>query len=222
MGFLYFQGILAFALQVFALQAALQRGGKRYRLLVLYLVSLLLGTVVNLSLLQLSQGRWSIASRQYFWAMEFVQHLLVFSAIIGFTYQRMIESARARRLARWLILGAIGGVFLSLWIHYDARLNLWMTSVNRNLSFVAMLLNFVLWTTLLKDPDRNSRMLMISGGLGVQLAGEALGHGLRLLSSVARPLLQLGNWIFVLTYFISLFLIYRAFHHPERRALQSA
>lgn len=213
---LYLQGGGAFLLQILLIQALLRRGGKQYVLLTLYAVTLFLGTVMNLSILLETAGEWSSAAQQYYWTTEVLQHVFVFSAIIGFIYQRMGRSESQARWGRWLVVAAALGVILTFWIHRNPRLSLWMTSVTRDLSFMATILNFILWGVLLRDPRRNRRMLLVSGGLGVQLAGQAVGHGFRLLSDYLKSLLWLGNVILLATYFLSLIILWRAFSRAEQ------
>ncbi|HUQ90075.1 MAG TPA: hypothetical protein VM120_00255 [Bryobacteraceae bacterium] len=212
---MYLQGGLALTLQVLLLQAMLRNAGRRYILLTLYICSLFLSTVMELSIRVSSSGRWTSTAKQYYFASEIIQQVLVFATILGFIYQQLGRGETRVRVSRWLIPAAILAISLSVYFHQDARLNFWFTSVSRDLSFFATLLNLMLWGSLLRDRNRDARLLMVSGALGIQLAGNATGQGLRLLVEWSRILLWMGNSVSSLTYLLSLYVLYRAFRKPE-------
>ncbi|MFN7939720.1 MAG: hypothetical protein U0R19_40715 [Bryobacteraceae bacterium] len=217
-GIYYLQGGLALALQVFILNAMLRNGPRRYWLLLLYIVSLFLSTAVLMLSLSGASG-WSREALRFFWISEVIQQALVFCTIISFIHQHLSSSDARTPKTRWLIIGAAAILLLILAIHKNNALNAWMTPVSRDLSFVATILNLILWTVLLRDPKRNERLLMVSGGLGVQLAGSAIGQGLRVLWEVSKVFATLGNFVSSITYLISLYIIYRAFAQPARPPL---
>jgi len=208
----YLQVGLGFILQVLLLQALIRNGGRQYILLTLLVCSQFLGTVLHASIVM--SGTWSNTAKQYFWASEITQNLLVFATIITFIYNRLGRSDSTLRLGRWLILLAIAGAGLSLWIHSDIRVNLWMSSVTRDMTFIATFLNLILWGALLKNRDRD-RLMMVSGGLGVQLAGYSMGQALRVLWERSSTLIWIGDRVIVFSYLISLLILYKAFRHAE-------
>ncbi|MBS1827364.1 MAG: hypothetical protein JST93_18750 [Acidobacteria bacterium] len=210
----YLQGGLALALQVFILNAMIRYGSRRYWLLFLYIVSLFLSTAVLVLSLSGASG-WSREALRFFWISEVIQQALVFCAIISFIHQRLSLGDNRSPMTRWLIIGAATILLLILAVHKTPALNAWMTPVSRDLSFVATILNLLLWTVLLRDPKRNQRLLMVSGGLGVQLAGSAVGQGLRVLWEVSKVFVTLGNFVSSITYLLSLYIIYRAFAQPD-------
>lgn len=217
-GIYYLQGGLALVLQVFILNAMLRNGSRRYWFLLLYIVSLFLSTAVLMLSLSGASG-WSREALRFFWISEVIQQALVFCTIISFIHQRLTSDDTRAPKTRWLIIGAAAVLLFILAIHKNNALNAWMTPVSRDLSFVATILNLILWTVLLRDPKRNERLLMVSGGLGVQLAGSAIGQGLRVLWEVSKVFATLGNFVSSITYLISLYIIYRAFAQPARTPL---
>lgn len=217
----YLQGGLALILQVFVLNAMLRSGTRRYWLLLLYVISLFLSTAVLMLSLSGPSG-WSRDAFRFFWVSEVVQQALVYCTIISFIHQRLSSEQTRAPLTRWLIVGAAIVLLSILATHKTESLTTWMTPASRDLSFVATILNLILWTVLLRDPRRNQRLLMVSGGLGVQLAGSAIGQGLRVLWEVSRVFATLGNIIGSITYLLSLYIIYRAFAQPDSLQKESA
>jgi len=217
----YLQGGLALILQVFVLNAMLRTGTRRYWLLLLYVISLFLSTAVLMLSLSGPAG-WSRSAFRFFWVSEVVQQALVYCTIISFIHQRLSAEQTRAPVTRWLIVGAATVLLSILAIHKTDGMSAWMTPASRDLSFVATILNLILWTVLLRDPRRNQRLLMVSGGLGVQLAGSAIGQGLRVLWEVSRVFATLGNVVISATYLLSLYIIYRAFAHPESPQKESA
>ncbi|MBL8173596.1 MAG: hypothetical protein JNK48_02945 [Bryobacterales bacterium] len=218
----YLQGGLALILQVLIFNAMLRNGVRRYWPLFLYNVSLFLSTSVLMLSLAGAAG-WSRQTSRFFWMSEVIQQALVFCTIISFIHQRMSSTRESKSpMTRWLIVGATVILLGILGVHRDPNINVWMTPVSRDLSFAATILNLLLWTVLLRDPKRNQRLLMVSGGLGVQLAGYAIGQGLRVLWEVSKVLATLGNFVGTITFLLSLYIIYRAFAQPDSAASESA
>ncbi len=220
-GLHYLQGGLALVLQVFILSAMLRNGVRKYWPLLLYIVSLFLSTAVLMLSMSGSSG-WSRDAFRFFWISEVIQQALVYCTIISFIHQRLSSDTARAPLTRWLIVGAAAILLTILAVHKDPGMSAWMTPASRDLSFVATALNLVLWTVLLRDPKRNQRLLMVSGGLGVQLAGSAIGQGLRVLWEVSKTFATLGNFVGSITYLLSLYIIYRAFAQPEPQPAESA
>jgi len=54
-----------------------------------------------------------------------------------------------------------------------------MTPVSRNLSFCEQILNFMLWTALIRNRDYDRLLVFISAGIGIQVTGEVIGHTIR-------------------------------------------
>lgn len=220
-GVYYLQGGLALVLQVLLLNGMIRNGSRRYVVLLLYIVSLFLSTAVIMLSLAGSAG-WSRGAFRFFWISEVIQQALVYCTIISFIHQHLSSGNARSAMTRWLIVGAAAILLSILAIHKDPSLNAWMTPASRDLSFVATILNLILWTVLLRDPHRNHRLLVVSGGLGVQLAGSAIGQGLRVLWEVSKVFATLGNLVGSVTYLLSLYMLMRAFSRPEEPRTESS
>lgn len=90
-----------------------------------------------------------------------------------------------------------------------------MTTVARNLSFFTAVLNLVAWFMFVRVQPRDVQRLMIAGGLGLQMTGEAIGQAVRQMNVSMQ--VSLGGSIFiVLTHLLCLFIWWRALT-PEPR-----
>jgi len=79
------------------------------------------------------------------------------------------------------------------------------------------LMDIVLWTSLLATRDRDRRLLLLSGGLGVQFAGTAVGESLRQLALRSRslPLARSGSFIIVAANLFRFYAWWRALRQAQ-------
>ncbi|MCC6340563.1 MAG: hypothetical protein IT166_00100 [Bryobacterales bacterium] len=189
--------------QVLIITALIRGTFKRYPFLLLLLVSEFLSTIVNLAAI-MDFHHYTPSTVVFYWIGEGVTLSALFLSQVHMLYQSISEENRAGRLLS-LILGSILFMGLATWQAYDPAFNRWMTQLARNFSFGSMFVNLTLWTVLVRHMDR--QRLLITAGLGIQLAGDAIGHSLRQMS---RSLVTGGNVILVLTYLVRLYIIWRA------------
>jgi hypothetical protein len=83
-------------------------------------------------------------------------------------------------MGRVMVLAGVVVVFGfgSLGYYYEPSTLRWMTPLSRNLSFCEAILNFILWTALIRNRTRDTLLLMISVGIGLQVTGEVIGNTL--------------------------------------------
>jgi len=94
------------------------------------------------------------------------------------------------------------GVWMALWI--------------RDLNFFgSAVLDLALWALLLRSRSKDSRLLLVSGGLGIQFTGEAIGDSLRSMAVQhhSRPLSFTGSLITTLVDLLCVYIIWQAFRH---------
>jgi hypothetical protein len=96
----------------------------------------------------------------------------------------------------------------------NASLTRWMTYLSRNLSFCSALLNFVLWSALIRRRQRDPQLLLVSAGMGLDTTGKAIGHSLRWISRSAVPI---GNVLIVITHLLALTLWWYSFARMRPR-----
>jgi hypothetical protein len=150
---------------------------------------------------------------RYYWIQDAVLQFLIFLLVISLIYGAMDRSEKRTVVRRALVGGSLLFVSLSLYFTWDPRLGRWMTQLSRNLGFLAVILNLVLWAVLIKSRRADRTLLMVSGGLGIHMAGRAIGHSLRQLShSTVVP----GDLIIVLSGLLCLYIWWQAFRDFNR------
>jgi hypothetical protein len=107
-------------------------------------------------------------------------------------------------------------VLVSVYFTWNPKIGHWMTNLSRNLGFLAVVLNLVLWAALIQFRRQDRVLLMVTGGMGIQMAGKAIGHSLRQLLYPRNPLA--GDLIIVLSHMLCLYIWWPAFRRSGQRA----
>ncbi|MGO4885456.1 MAG: hypothetical protein ACLP59_32235 [Bryobacteraceae bacterium] len=186
--------------------AALIRGGiRRYPFVFAYSVALFLATLIEIAISAVPQ-----TLEKYYWTIDFVVEIMVFCVVIGFVDEA--ASAAQKPVPRgWLILAAAMVLAGSYLIRRDPQnINLQMTLISRDLNICAMIMDLILWSLLVTARHPNRRLMLLSGGLGLQLSGAVMGESLRHLSRHVRFLLMTGTLLEVSTGFLGLYIWWRA------------
>jgi hypothetical protein len=106
--------------------------------------------------------------------------VLVYAVVMSLIYQAT-SKLRARRIVRVsLIAGAILFAGISFLIHWNPALNTgsFMTPWTRDLNFCSAILDMALWALLIAAREKDHRLLLLSGGLGIQFTGAAMGRSI--------------------------------------------
>ena len=222
----------AFALQVcgwlagvpleFLLVAALLRGEyRRFPFVFAYASALLVTTLVGIPanvnyVLHRSDLQISKHFAKIYWINEGILQALILALVISLIDQAATH-ARSRRLPRaGLIAGAVLFTGISFAVHYRPSLKYfgyWMTPWTRDLSFGSAILDLGLSTLLISSRRGDRRLLLISGALGMQFTGEAIGEALQSLSIAHRvsSLSLAGSIITMLAGLAGLYVCWRTF-----------
>ena len=213
-------------LQVLVLAALLRGAWRRYPLLLAFATVEFVSALVQApGALEAMRGLHSPGQPYWvtYWIGNAINQLLLYAVVVSFLYHAC-ERLRSATVARILLILAAclvaGGTFL---VHYDPSLarGLWLTPWFRDLSFTSALMDIVLWTSLLAVRDKDRQLLMLSGGLGVQFAGEAIGESLRQMAmrSLSHPLALAGSVIMVAANLFRFYAWWRALRRrPEEKA----
>jgi hypothetical protein len=162
------------------------RAHRSYPLLFTYCLLLLCASVVEVAASLSPNGSYVVTHqyRLFYWTSENIFQFLTFLLMISFIH-RALDGFRGRSafclilaLAVILAVGLLVGFSGVTFSNYR-----WMTPLSRNLSFCSALLNFVLWSALLRQRKRDPQLLTVCAGLGLATTGKAIGHSLRKLSS---------------------------------------
>jgi len=206
--------------------ATLLRGGyRRYPFILVYTIADFLTTVIELpSALGYVRGMpWAAdALASVYWLDEAILQVLVYSVVMSLIYQATAR-LRSRRIVRAsLIAGAILFAGISFLVHWNPALNVgsFMTPWTRDLDFCSAILDLALWALLIASREKDHRLLLLSGGLGIQFTGEAIGEATRDLAirSHSRPISLFGNSLIMLTNLLFLYIWRQALRTaPVRR-----
>lgn len=180
-----------------------------YLILFFNLLLLLLTGVVDFTL-YFGKGSvgFSEADRMVYFTNDLLRQAMVYILVISLILQAVKGSQRYRWVGRWLVLGAALLALLFFWFHHDDNRSLWLTNVIRNLSLIAMLMNLLLWILLVQKRTADRVLLMVTTGLGLQMAGEAIGQSLRLMNEATTTF---GNVVLILAHLACLVVWYLAF-----------
>jgi|SRR5215470_15206404 hypothetical protein len=221
--FLYAVGL---PLELLVIAAILKsRAWRTFPFIFAYAVALFITSVVEIpAYIAYFAGIHHRRSRAFFyWINEGVLQILIFAAVISLIYHATSALRNRTTIRRALVAGAVLFAPLSLALHYDpnAVVGQWMTLVSRDLNLCTAVLDLALWMILLAFRPGDHRLLLLSGGLGVQFAGEAIGHSLR---QVSRVTVLLGSVVVVLANLACLYVWWQTFRTSEASsaALQTA
>jgi hypothetical protein len=195
--------------------ACLVRGPlKRFIFVFFYcLVEAVIFVIGGLSYLHL--GPRGLRYENFFWTADLVTHVLITLILLSLIRESLGSNADLKRLASWALPVAIAGVALgSVLTFQDPNINVWMTPVSRNLSFAEEILNFMLWTALIRNRDYDRLLLFISAGIGIQVTGEVIGHTIRTFITM-RTMIWLPDTLLMASEIICLLTWAWAFGRPK-------
>ncbi len=116
---------------------------------------------------------------------EFVLQALIYAVVISLIYQAVNRLKSRRVVALGVVTGAVLFAAASFAIHRasgSVAWGAWVVPWSRDLNFCSAILDLGLWTLLISSRQKDSRLLLISGGLGIRFTGEAIGSSLRQLA----------------------------------------
>jgi hypothetical protein len=197
--------LIWFPLEVLTINAIRRCGLRNYPLIFTYMIVTFLLALVEIpaaiayNLSKQAEGEWF---QQLHSVGEFITYVLILAVVVSFIY-RTTSPLGPRRLVRFaLIAGCLSFIGISFLIHHDRRRNLgnWMAPWTRDLQFGAAILDLALWALLLASRNKDSRLLLLAGGMGIMFAGEAVGESIRTLAIQTRSIsvFMAGNVIMTL------------------------
>ena|ERR1019366_76746 len=175
--------VLGVPLELMVVAALLRGDYRRYPFVFLYAVVDLLTTILEIQpSMAYSSGtpearhRWA----QMFWFNERIMQVLVFLLVISLVYRATRHLRPRRTLLAGTICGTVLVAAISFWAHYDPNLaRRYMTPWTRDLNFCAAILDLGLWALLIGSRKKDYQLLLVTGALGIQFAGGAIGQSLR-------------------------------------------
>jgi hypothetical protein len=191
---------IGISLEILVLSAMLKGAYRRYPVAFAYMVAVFLSSLIEtpFAVMVWHNARYSDAYESLFWIDESVLIFLVFGVVISLIFQAT-ETAPARRTLRRIVIAAsLLAVAITFALCYDARLtpSKWMTSWSSKVHFCAAILDLGLWTMAIGSKKVDRRILTLSGALGIQFTGEAIGESIRTLMN-SDALVLVGNLVIV-------------------------
>jgi hypothetical protein len=200
--------IIGLSLQLLLTVTLWQRVGQEFPALFAYIGCLLATTTADI-LAYVVLGKSSYYYRTYYWSAELLRQTALFSLVISLAMHMLPNDRKTAAFGRIIALAG-GAIWIgSVALCYSTNLNAWMTTVVRNLSFFTGVLNLVAWFMFARLQPRDTQRLMIAGGLGLQMTGEAIGQAIRQLN-ISMQVSLAGSIFIVLTHFLCLFIWWRA------------
>lgn len=206
-------GCLSVTLMVLTLQRLLSGWWRRYILLTALIVLNILSAVPTLLPL-IGVNPWNSTSTKLYWGLTAIYQISLFMFVLLMTYRAGVESNRSTSVVRLLTIGGFLIGVATVTIHWDPRaLSRFLTHVTRDLTFAAAAMNMVLWSFLLKMPKRDVLLMTVCAGLGIQCAGDTLGHSARLLGK--QSIHDVGDMIMSVTSLLTMLIWHQAFSRAK-------
>jgi hypothetical protein len=209
--------------------AALLRGGYRqFPLVFLYTVVDFLTTVIEIRPSLAYAAGAPHAAREwvfFYWLNERIMQTLMLLVVISLGYVAAAQIGPRRTVLACIICSSLIFAGVSLLLHYDPRVVVgrWMTPWTRDLNFFAAVLDMVLWMMLIRPEKKDYRLLLLSGALGIQFTGQAIGQSVRTIAqslpSRSMSVVLIGNVVIMLANLAFLYVWWRAFRRPARQGV---
>jgi hypothetical protein len=218
--------VIGLPLQILIIGTLLRGGYRRFPFLFAYVVGDFMTTVVEVpSAVGYYRGsQWAaFAFPAVHWFNVVVMQVLVYAVVMSLIYQAT-GALRARRIVRAsLIAGAMLFAGISFLIHWNPALNRgsFMTPWIRDLNVCSSVLDLALWALLIAAREKDHRLLLLSGGLGIQFAGEAMGTSILQLAlrTRSRAMSLTGSVMMLLADLLFLYIWWQALRTAPARRL---
>ncbi len=206
-------GLCGMALQAMVVFAMSRGPWRRYPGIFLYLIVLFLTAVAD-SAAYLDPEIWSAWYRPIYFYNNLARQVTGLAAVISLYFTATAKHPRRVALRTRIVAGTAAVIALSFFLASPtpSGVTLYLTRVCRNLSFANAVLNLVLWFALIRERSRDPRLFIVSGGLGLNMAGEAIGQSLL---SMSRSTVVAGNLIAVSSHLLCLVIWWKTFRRGE-------
>jgi hypothetical protein len=204
------------ALQLTLLFFLLRGPFKRYAFLLVYSVASLVTTILERLV---SQDR--VLFRKVYWSDEVILDLLLFLVVIALTNLALEGNPLRPRMSRVLLGIVLAAVVLPFVVlhppfftsgtRWSGAWGRWFNSTGQMLNFGAAIMNLALWSALLTSRNRDSQLLKVSIGVGVAVAGQAIGFGIRRFLPTESAAREFPDLFMVVTHLLSVFIWCAAF-----------
>ena len=210
--------VVGVILQVMVIWAMSRGFVRRYVGVFFYLLVLFLTAIADFAA-YLDPGQFGAWYREVYYINNTVRQFSGFVAVLSLIFTATSDHPRRIAVRLKILLGTVIVVVLSFLLAEGQAPSLYITDVSRNLSFSNAILNLLLWFSLVKSRARDRRLFLVSGGLGLNMAGEAIAQSLVGMSTGASIWLwYLANFIAIPSHLLCLFIWWTAFRRLEEPA----
>jgi len=147
-------------------------------------------------------------------------YILILCVVVTFIIRATARTESRRVVRTAVISGATLLVLISALIHYraNAPLGAWAPYWTRDVHFGAAILDLAAWGMLVAMRDRESRLLLLTGGMGIMFAGEAVGAAVRSIAIPYKsiPIYYAGHILKVLTDAAFLYIWWQTFRNEAK------
>jgi len=199
---------IGFGLQYLIISALFQGLWREFPTILVYVSGLVVTTLIDI-VLQTTLGKKNYGYYLYYWIAELIRQTALLAVVVSLAISTVPGGRRKQLIGS--SIAAVAALFWcgSILIYREPVLNNWMTNVIRNLSFGSAVLNLGVWFAMISGDSRDVRRLMLAGGLGLQMTGEALGHSFKYLFNTPVPALFSALFI-VFCHFLCLLIWWQA------------
>jgi hypothetical protein len=210
------------ALICFLIAVIFRSGGwRRYPFLALYLATALIYQVTAMVVYAKVSNAESPAYAMTYWTGDTVLHGLILLMVLFLIREALVGNKGLDLAAFMIVAPVVAFVVIILYLLQPEHSGRgWIFPLSRNLSFIEEVLNFILWTVLIRNRSRDVVLLLVSAGLGIQVTGEVIGRTIRLYA-VDPSVSWLPDAIILLCEVGALFVWYRAFRAYGRKRAEA-
>ena len=205
-------GLVGLGLQVVVIYTMTKGAYRQFPGIFFFLLVLLLTSIADISVFQILGG-WPEWYRESYYINNIARYFSGFVAVISLIYTATAKSPRRAATRMKLLVATIIVVIGSFLLSIDPNIDVFMNEAGRNLSFVTVILNLVLWFSLIKARAEDRRLFIVSGGLGLNMAGEAIGQSLL---QMGESTVIIGNLMQVCSHLLCLIIWWNAFRYKEQ------
>jgi len=176
---------LQLVLIFFLVQSAAYR---RYLVFFAYSIAFLITTTVELVVSHLANFD-SARYRIIYWSDEVAADLTLFLVVISLTNLALEGNPLRTKMSRILAGIVVAALvlpfvllhppFFTSGLHWSGAWGRWFISTSQMLNFGAAIMNLGLWSALLTSRKRDPQLVKVSIGVGVAVAGQAIGFGIQ-------------------------------------------
>jgi hypothetical protein len=213
------------ALQLALIVLLLRGPYRRYPTLFVFSIASLIITIVEF--VYIHTPHYSVPFfRRLYWSDEVITDLLLFLLVITLTNLALEGSSQRPKMSR-VLLGIVAVALLLPFVilnppfaksglHWSAEWGHWFTSTSQMLNFGAAIMNLALWSALLTSRNRDRQLLRVSIGVGIAVAGQAIGFGMRRFTQQDTTARDVSAFFMLITHLLSVLIWCWAFRSKAK------